>query len=69
MTSKHSKKDEAREAERAEQQGGAIPPEEQEIDPANTGPATSNPDAEPSGGFSGETAVTDRRERQERGGK
>jgi hypothetical protein len=55
-------------AQRTEETG-VVAPEDQVIDPANTGPATSNPDAEPTGGFSGETAVPDRRERQERGGK
>ena len=51
------------------EQGGVIPPEDHVVDPANTGPATSHPEAAPSGGFSPDTAVPDRQEKDRRAGK
>jgi hypothetical protein len=58
----------SRDAEEARaREGGAVPPSEHVVDPANTGPGTAHPEADPVAGFSPERAVSDREARDQAG--
>lgn len=64
MSKSSDKRKAEQDLERAEQ-GGVIDPSEQVTDPANTGPAGANPEAEPAGS-GGESATAERAEKERR---
>jgi hypothetical protein len=66
MASRSEKQRRADELAAEEEQaktGGAVPPSEHVVDPANTGPGTAHPEADPVAGHDPDTAVASRKAR------
>jgi hypothetical protein len=67
--SKSSEKRRAEQDIQRAEEGGTVAPEEQVIDPANLGPAGSDPESEPAGSGSPETAGPERARKEKNRGK